>query len=199
MRSENQCVTCRFGGHQEKSCMAQPCEPKYKGDSGCPLYAMSAQAFMQRVMSAQRRIVEMEERAAQYRDMAQRITASFQDVYVKGPSGRSRVEDNMSAFMDVCREIEREARRLRKYLLQANKVISRLTDAKEREVLELYYLSGYGFQDIAERMFINERTARRIHVKALEHVQREMDLMEYEVRRPGWNPGRMNVQEQAIQ
>jgi len=93
--------------------------------------------------------------------------------------------------MDICREIEHEARRLRKYLLQANKVISRLTDAKEREVLELYYLNGYGFQDIAERLFIGERTARRIHVKALEHVQREMDLMEYEVRRPGWNPGRM--------
>jgi len=199
MTGNNPCMTCRYGGHGEKCCKASSGMPKYMSGKTCPLYAMSAQAFMQRVMSAQRRIVEMEERAAQYRDMAQRITASFQDVYVKGPSGRSRVEDNMSAFMDVCREIEREARRLRKYLLQANKVISRLTDAKEREVLELYYLSGYGFQNIAERMFINERTVRRIHVKALENVQREMDLMEYEVRRPGWNPGRMNVQEQAIQ
>ena len=193
MRSENQCVTCRFGGHQEKSCMAQPCEPKYKGDSGCPLYAMSAQAFMQRVTNAQRRIVEMEERAAHFRDMSRKITAGLQTVRVKGTPGRSRVEENMDAFMDICRDIDYEARWLRKYLLKANAVIARLTDAREREVLELRYLSGYEFQDIADRMFLSERTVRRIHVKALENVQREMDLMEYAVHRPGWNPGSMQA------
>jgi len=191
MTGNNPCMTCRYGGHGEKCCKASSGAPKYTSGENCPLYAMSAQAFMQRVTNAQRRIVALEERAAQYRDMATRITSTLSSVSVRSQSPKGHVEENIAAFMDICREIEHEARRLRKYLLQANKVISRLTDAKEREVLELYYLNGYGFQDIAERLFIGERTARRIHVKALEHVQREMDLMEYEVRRPGWNPGRM--------
>lgn len=193
MTGNNPCMTCRYGGHGEKCCKATSGAPKYTSGENCPLYAMSAQAFMQRVTNAQRRIVEMEERAAHYRDMAQRITANLQGVHVKGSSGRSRVEDNMDAFMDICREIELEARRLRKYLIKANQVIARLQDAKEREVLELRYLSGYEFQDIADRMYLSERTARRIHVKALEHVQREMDVMEYEVKRPGWNPGRVQA------
>ena len=199
MRSENQCITCRFGGHQEKSCMAQPCEPKYKGDSGCPLYAMSAQAFMQRVTRAQARIVRLEERAAHYRDMSMRITGSMQGSYVRGSSWYSRVEDNMDAFMDICRDIEMEAKQLRRHLRDATFVISQLMDANEREVLEMRYLSGYDFQAIADRLFINERTVRRIHVKALEHVQREMDLLEYTRHRPGWNPGGAQVQPQAVQ
>ena len=99
------------------------------------------------------------------------------------------METNMDAFMDICRDIEREVKRLRKYLIKANQAIARLTDEKEREVLELRYLSGYDFQVIAYRMFLSERTVRRIHVKALENIQREMDQMEYEVKRPGWNPG----------
>ena len=51
-------------------------------------------------------------------------------------------------------------------------ILARLTDEKEREVLELRYLSGYDFQVIADRMFLSERTVRRIHVKALENIQR---------------------------
>ena len=193
MTGNNPCVTCRYGGHGEKCCRAATGAPKYADGESCPLYAMSAQAFMQRVTNAQRRIVEMEERAAHFRDMSRKITAGLQNVRVKGTPGRSRVDENMDAFMDICRDIDYEARRLRKYLLKANAVIARLTDAREREVLELRYLSGYEFQDIADRMFLSERTVRRIHVKALENVQREMDLMEYAVHRPGWNPGSMQA------
>jgi DNA polymerase-4 len=97
-------------------------------------------------------------------------------------------EQSSKAFMDICRDIEHEARRLRKYLAQANRVIGRIVDVREREVLELRYLSGYDFEDIARKMFLSERTVRRIHVKALEHVQREMDVIEYAEHRPGWNP-----------
>ena len=189
MINNNPCMTCRYAGHGEKCCRTAGA-PKYTSGKGCPLYAMSAQAFMQRVMNAQRRIVEMEERAAHYRDMATRITSSLNGAAVMESFAGSRMEMNVDAFMDICRDIEREVKRLRKYLLKANRAIARLTDDKEREVLELRYLSGYDFQVIADRLFLSERTVRRIHVKALENIQREMDLMEYEVHRPGWNPGK---------
>lgn len=188
MVTTNQCEICRYGGHGEKCCKAQGGIPKYIYGEKCPLYAMSAQAFMQRVSHTQRRIVQMEERAAHYRDMAKRITARLGGVRVSGSPGGSRMEENMDAFMDICRDIEREARCLREYLAQANEVISRIADVREREILELRYLSGYDFEDIARRLFLSERTVRRIHVKALEHVQREMDVIEYAQHRPGWNP-----------
>lgn len=185
---QGQCVTCRYGGHEEKGCMGAGCTPRYAPQENCPLYAMSAQAFMQRVINAQRRIVSMEENAARYRDMAIRSTGSLQGVvHVKG--SLSKVEEGMSVFMDICRDMEREAAALRGYIREVQTILNRLTDVQEREVLELRYLNGLGWQDVADRMFMHERNVRRIHIKALEHVQREMDVMEYAVHRPGWNPG----------
>ena len=168
--------------------------PRYMGAQGCPMYAMSARAFMERVMNANRRILGMQQRAQRYREMAMRSTSSMQALRTGGTDARSKVEDGACAFMDICRDIEDQAQQLRETIRQTSEVIDRLSDPAEREVLELRYLSGYSWEDIAQRMFVNERTARRIHVRALEHVQREMDLMEYAVHRPGWNPGSMGAQ-----
>ena len=194
---KNQCETCRFAGHRQKGCVAQAGIPRYLPEEGCPMYAMSAQAFMQQVAAAQRRIISMEERAAFYRDMSMRSTGNMQSICSGGPASGSRVEDGMSAFMDICRDIEEEARQLRECVRQVKAVIERLTDMQEREILELRYLSALPWLDIGDRLHMNERTVRRIHVKALEHVQREMDLAEYAVHRPGWNPGQ--AQPQAVQ
>ena len=193
------CETCRFSGHSEKGCMAPEGMPRFQLEGGCPLYAMSARAFMERVSSAQRRIVHMEEMASRYRDMAMRSTGSMQAVRVGGTPARSKVEDGMCAFMDICKDIEEEARALREMMRETHTVLSRLTDGAEREVLELRYLSGLNWMDVARRMCYDERTVRRIHVRALEHVQREMDVMEYAVFRPGWNPGGAPAHAQYVQ
>ena len=168
MVNTNQCEICRYGGHGEKCCKAQGGGPKYTYGEKCPLYVMSAQAFMNRVTHAQRRIVQMEERAAHYRDMAKRITATLSGVRVSSSPGGSRMEENMDAFMDICRDIEHEARRLRKYLAQANKVIGRIMDAREREVLELRYLCGHTWEEIANRLHFTSRWVHKIHKEALE-------------------------------
>lgn len=195
----NTCETCRFSGHQQKGCMAKGGTPRYVQPEGCPLYAMSARAFMERVVSANRRILSMQELASRYREMAMRTTGSMQAVRVSGTMERSRVEDGVCALMDVCRDIEDEAQRLRRIISETNAVIDRLTDASEREVLELRYLSGLKWEDVARRMMYDERQVRRIHVRALEHVQREMDCMEYAVHRPGWNPGGAPAQQSYVQ
>lgn len=188
-RTMNTCETCRYGGHMEKRCMAPEGIPQYVGADGCPMYAMSARAFMERVMNAQRRITHMQQRAQRYREMAMRSTSSMQATRVGGTDARSKVEDGACAFMDICRDIEEQANRLRDTIRQTSEVIDRLSDPVEREVLELRYLSGLRWEDIGRRMMYDERQVRRIHVKALEHVQREMDCVEYALYRPGWNPG----------
>jgi len=184
------CETCRYCGHREKGCMAvSKGTPRYLPEEGCPMYAMSARAYMERVMNAHRRIVHMEEQAARYRDMAVRSTGRMDALRSGGTSSRSKVEDGMCAFMDICRDIEGEATRLRELIAETSALIERLFDPVEREVLELRYLSGLKWEDVAEKMLYDVRQVRRIHVRALEHVQREMDLAEYQKHRPGWNPG----------
>ena len=51
--------------------------PRYVGPDGCPMYAMSARAFMERVMNAHRRIKSMQQRAQQYRALAMRSTSAM--------------------------------------------------------------------------------------------------------------------------
>lgn len=194
------CQTCRYCGHEEKGCMAVSTGmPRYMPTGGCPMYAMSARAFMERVMNAQRRIVHMEERAAHYRDMAMRSTGRISAVRVSGTSAHSKVEDGMCAFMDICRDIESEAEKLRGLIAETTKVIDRLIDPAEREILELRYLNGFKWEDVAAKMLYDPRQVRRIHVRALEHVQREMDFIEYQTCRPGWNPGCAGAAAQALQ
>ena len=171
--------------------------PRYMGAQGCPMYAMSARAFMERVMNANRRILGMQQRAQRSREMAMRSTSSMQALRTGGTDARSKVEDGACAFMDICRDIEDQAQQLRETIRQTSEVIDRLSDPAEREVLELRYLSGLRWEDIGRRMIYDERQVRRIHVKALEHVQREMDCMEYALCRPGWNPGGMTPAQTA--
>ena len=185
---ERQCDTCRFGGDTQRGCMVQPGTPRYRPTEGCPLYAMSAQAFLRRVAGAQRRIVHMEEQAARYRDMALRTTAGLQSMYVKSSFGASKTEDNVTALMDISQEIGREAERLRGILTETNLVLGLMRIPEEREVIELRYLSGLSWMQIADRMFLSERTVRRLHIKALANVQLAMDALEYSRHRPGWNP-----------
>lgn len=182
------CESCRFSGQKEKGCMARTGMPRYMPEDGCPLYAMSAQAFLRRVTGAQRRIVCMEEQAARYRDMALRTTGSMQGVFVRGASAYSRTEESMNALMDVSSEIAREAEKLRGYLVETNLALALMRSTEEREVIELRYLAEMSWQEIADRMFMCERTVRRLHGKALENMQLAMDALEYSRRRPGWNP-----------
>ena len=165
--------------------------PRYIGPDGCPMYVMSARAFMERVMNAHRRIKSMQQRAQQYRALALRSTSAMQAVRSGGTDARSKVEDGACAFMDISQDIEEQARQLRELIRQTTEVIERLSDPVEREVLELRYLSGLRWEEIGRKMIYDERQVRRIHVKALEHVQREMDNSMFGDCRVGWNPGGM--------
>lgn len=183
------CETCRYAGHQEKGCMAKGGVPRYTNGEGCPMYAMSARAFMDQVRFAQRRITALQERARYYKALAMKTTSSLEAIRTSGTDRRSKVEDGVCALIDIGEEIEKQAQALRTAMTSVCSVISRLDDPSEKEVLELRYLSGYRWEDIARRMMYDERQVRRIHIKALEHVQREMDCIEYAAHRPGWCPG----------
>ncbi|MBQ1805527.1 MAG: RNA polymerase subunit sigma-70, partial [Oscillospiraceae bacterium] len=49
--------------------------------------------------------------------------------------------------------------------------IDRVDDARQREVLELYYLDGYTWEQVAHRMELDPRWVFRLHGKALLRVK----------------------------
>ena len=193
--ANRECRTCRYCGYPSKGCMAQGGKPRYLAETGCPRYAMSAKAYMERVMGSQRRIVHMEEQAAHYRDMATGVGASCSFAAVRGSGfAESAMEKNVNALMLISDEIGQEIERLRTYMREVKEMIFHLPDPRERELLEMRYLSGMKWGEISLQMLLDERHVRRLHEKALQHVQRDMDLIEYAKSRPEFHAGGANTQ-----
>ena len=49
--------------------------------------------------------------------------------------------------------------------------IDRVEDARQREVLELYYIDGYKWEQVAERMGLDDRQVFRLHGRALQRIE----------------------------
>lgn len=141
----------------------------------CAAYALSARALLESVGRADRRLEEMSQRAARYRAMAMRATSSTEAERISGSSGRSRVAENMDKFIDLTRDIEREAEELRARQARARALIAGLSTPIGQEVIELRYLSGMRWGQIAAKVDRERRQLNRIHGRALQEMQAMMD------------------------
>ena len=98
-------------------------------------------SLLESIGGLQRRIAEMDRQAEQMRTM------------------------NAGAYAE---ELGRLAEHLRAEYAHALALIEAVPDAAGREVLELRYLSGLTWMQIARRMGYEERQVRRIHQRALQ-------------------------------
>lgn len=176
------CRMCKYSGRfdakKEKSiCWLNREAPRIVDADGptCCDFCISAQAYMEDVTNLQRRIEIKTETAHRYRDMATRATGSTEAARVSGTGARSKIADNMDKFIDISREIERDAERLRSKITMTMEMIEGVCTPERKELLELRYLCGLTWEDVARRMKYDKRQSQRIHKRALEDVQRQMD------------------------
>ena len=67
--------------------------------------------------------------------------------------------------------MERELKLLVKLKIEIQEVIDRLPDTDERLVLTYRYLKSMSWSQIADRLYVNERTVRRWHSSGLSHIR----------------------------
>ena len=65
----------------------------------------------------------------------------------------------------------RELKLLVKLKIEIQEVIDRLPDTDERLVLTYRYLKSMSWSQIADRLYVNERTVRRWHGNGLSHIR----------------------------
>lgn len=176
------CRMCKYSGRfdarKEKSiCWLDKDAPRIVDADGqtCGAYCISAQAYMEDVTNLQRRIATKTETAHRYRDMAMRATGSTEAVRVSGTNARSKVADNVDKLVDIQRAIERDAERMRNKITMAMELIDGVGTPERKELLELRYLCGLTWENVGRRMRYDKRQSQRIHKRALEDVQRQMD------------------------
>ena len=74
-------------------------------------------------------------------------------------------------IVDQEEKVARELRMLVKLKIEIQEIIDRLSDADERLVLTYRYLKSMSWSQIADRLYVNERTVRRWHSNGLSHIR----------------------------
>ena len=130
--------------------------------------ALDARMQLRDVRHCHLRVLTLCARAEKYREMAMQATGRTDAIRVSGTSERSKVEKYILELWDVHNELQQEIAQLMEKSREAEAQIRRLPDSRYRAVLELRYLCGLTWEEIAERTSFTLRWVHKLHKEALE-------------------------------
>lgn len=123
----------------------------------------------QRLRSVRRynqRIDSKVEALRRLRSKAEKITTVYSDT--PGVGGNTdKVGDILARIMDLENELAREFRELKSALIAAEMMINSLEDPDQQAALDLYYIGGKTWKEVARELNWQERQIYRIHGEAL--------------------------------
>ena len=109
-------------------------------------------------------------RAEKYREMAMQATGRTDAIRVSGTGERSKVEKYILELWDVHNELQQEINRLMEKSREAEKLIQTLEDERLRAVLELRYLCGMTWEELADKLHFTVRWAHKLHKEGIEKL-----------------------------
>lgn len=129
---------------------------------------MTAKEFLRRARSIDRRVDEATERVERLRA---RLEAGRMSSITGMPRGGG-ADWTVTAdrLIELEQAVNRRTRELVRWKLAAIDAIRAVEDPRLAELLELYYIDGYNWEQVAERMGITERWALILHGRALLQV-----------------------------
>lgn len=130
---------------------------------------MTAKEFLRRARTVDRRVDEAQERVDRLRA---RLEAGRMSQITGMPrGGGADWTETADKLIELEQRVNARTRELVRWKLAAMDAIERVDEARLREVLELYYIDGFTWEQVAERMGITERWALILHGKALMRVR----------------------------
>jgi len=130
---------------------------------------LTAKDFLRRARSVDRRVDEATERVDRLRA---KLEAGRMSKITGMPHGGS---EDWTATADKLIELERRVNARIRELVRvkhlAMDAIDRVDEARLREVLELYYIDGFSWEQVAQRMDMDKRWVFRLHGKALQRIE----------------------------
>ena len=135
---------------------------------------MTAKDFLKRARNADRRIDEAEERVERLRA---RLEAGRMSQITGMPRGGSEDwTDTADRLIELEKRVNARVRDLVRLKQAALDAIDRVDEAPLREVLELYYLDGYSWEQVAARVGKDIRWVFKLHGKALQRIEVPEDV-----------------------
>ena len=110
------------------------------------------------------------ERIQQLRALAERRTAVYGREKVGGSGAPDRRMDVVARIVDAERELDERIDRMIALRAEIQDTIDRVQDARMRVLLELRYLNGRTWEEVAEEMNYTTRNVYNLHSAALKAV-----------------------------
>lgn len=144
---------------------------------------MTAKEFLRRARSIDRRVDEATERVERLRA---RLEAGRMSTITGQPrGGASDWTETADRLIEYERGLNSRVREMCRLKRLAQEAIDAVEDARLRELLELYYIDGFTWEQVAQRMDLDLRWVFRLHGRALTRVRVPKDL-------PGCNNPRVS-------
>ena len=130
---------------------------------------MTAKEFLRRAREVDRRVDEAQERAERLREKLEAGRMSSLTGMPRG--GGADWTETVDRLIELEQKVNAQTRELVRWKLMAIDAIDAVEEARLREVLELYYIDGFTWEQVAQRMELDPRWVFRLHGKALLRVK----------------------------
>lgn len=116
------------------------------------------------------------ERIQELRELSESATSTMSATRTSGTSRRSKLENCICAIDELEREIEVDVIRMREDEKAIREMIRAVANPNQKQLLELRYINGKTWEEIAEAMVYSWQHVHKIHVQALASVGDSMRL-----------------------
>ena len=130
---------------------------------------MTAKEFLRRARTVDRRVDEAQERVDRLR--AQLEAGRMSSVTGMPRGGAKDWTETADRLIELEHRVNAQVREMVHWKLAAIDAIDAVEEARLREVLELYYIDGFTWEQVAQRMELDPRWVFRLHGKALLRVK----------------------------
>ena len=126
---------------------------------------MTAKEFLRRAREVDRRVDEAQERVERLR--AKLEAGRMSSVTGMPRGGGADWTETADRLIELERVVNARTRELVRWKLAAIDAIRAVEEPRLSEVLELYYIDGLTWEDVAKRMGLDTRWVYRLHGRAL--------------------------------
>lgn len=130
---------------------------------------MTAKEFLRRARSVDRRVDEATERAERVR--AKLVAGRMSSLTGMPRGGSGDWTQTADRLIELEQAVNERTRELVRWKLAAIDAIRQVEEPRLAEVLELYYIDGLTWEQVAQRMELDPRWVFRLHGKALLRVK----------------------------
>ena len=135
---------------------------------------MTAKEFLRRARAVDRRVDEATERVERIRA---KLEAGRMSSLTGMPRGGAKDwTETADRLIELEQRVNAQVRAMVRWKLAAIDAIDAVEEARLREVLELYYIDGFTWEQVAQRMELDPRWVFRLHGKALLRVKVPEDV-----------------------